>query len=281
MPAKFAYVDGTAVHYLHAGSTTLPGVVPDLDRGELIVFLHDAGGNAGIWRSVTSILDRDHSTINFDFPGHGRSGGTESLMSVDAHVTFFGALVETLGLRPAVLVGHGLGATIAIRAALRWPQTVRSLILVGAACPPDVTPHTLETWSQVMRGRAPQPFTTEAFSPKTDFAVMREGWTQQVKTDPRVRYFDLAAWGKDDATDDLAKIEAPTLVVVGDDDQIAPLDRARRLQHGIRGAKLVTVADAGHLAPLEKPTEVAAAIADFLSDPAGKSGRSERSDTSP
>ena len=92
MPTKYAYVDGVAVHYVHAGRTTLPDVVPNLERGQLAVFLHDAGGNAGIWRHVTPLLDDEHSAIAFDFPGHGRSGGTSGLESIDACARFFAGL---------------------------------------------------------------------------------------------------------------------------------------------------------------------------------------------
>jgi len=50
LPAKYVTVDGAAVHYLHTGPTTLPDVPPALDRGRLLVLVHAAGSNAGMWR---------------------------------------------------------------------------------------------------------------------------------------------------------------------------------------------------------------------------------------
>lgn len=266
MPTKYAYVDGVAVHYVHAGRTTLPDVVPNLERGQLAVFLHDAGGNAGIWRHVTPLLDDEHSAIAFDFPGHGRSGGTSGLESIDACARFFAGLAGALGMRPAVLVGHGMGAAVALRVARTHPAMVRRLVLIGAAPRLDLPEETRETWRNVMRGRLPQPFTTEAFSPKTDFALMREGWMEQAKTDPRVRYFDLVAWSEHDAGADAGEIQAPTLLVSGSDDRLAPPASAATLQSMIAGARSITIADAGHLLPLEKAEDLAAAIKSFLSD---------------
>lgn len=260
MPSKYAYVDGTAVHYAHSGVSTLPGVVPKIDRGLPLLFLHDAGGNADVWKDQLELCSGNHSPITFDFPGHGRSGGTESLKTVEVYTAFFLAFVEALDLPAAVLVGHGMGASIAIEATAREPQRVRALILVGATSRPQVTTETLQTWENVMRGRAPQPFTTEAFSPKTDFAVMRKGWTEQVKTDPRVRYFDLLGWSGYDARTRLGSIGVPTLIVAGSDDAVTPAAQAAELQKSIAGSALIAIDDAGHMLPLEKPAELAEAI---------------------
>lgn len=260
MPTKYADIEGIAVHYVHGGRSTLPRVVPDLSRGTLFVFLHDAGGNAGIWRNVAALLDGEHSTIVLDFPAHGRSGGTESLKSIEAISAFLAASLRTLGLRPAVLVGHGMGAAVAIETARHAPDIVAALALVNAAAHCHIAPETLETWQNVMRGRAPQPFTTESFSPKTDFAVMRQGWTEQVQTDPRVRYHDLVAWSHYDATAVLGEIGVPTTIVAGADDGITPPAQAEELRRGIRGSQLIILPDAGHLLPIEKPAELAKTI---------------------
>jgi len=277
LPAKFAYVDGTAVHYVYRGRTTLPGVVPDFGKGELLVFLHDAGGNAGLFQRVMPLLDQ-HSTLAFDFPAHGRSGGTTGLESIEACTSFFASLVRAMGLRPAVLIGHGMGAAVALRVACAYPETIRALVLVAAVAQFDVSRDVLDTWRSVMHGRMPQPFTTDGFSPKTDFAVMREAWGEQVKTDPRVRYSDLVACAGHDSGVDLSRITAPALLVSGNDDRLATSAGAAQLQARIGGAKLVTIADAGHMLALEKPSELAAEIKTFLSDLSDKSDNSDTSD---
>jgi pimeloyl-ACP methyl ester carboxylesterase len=81
---------------------------------------------------------------------------------------------------------------------------------------------------------------------------MREAWTEQVKTDPRVRYADLLACRAFDGRDLLARIRTPTLVVAGADDQVTPPALAEELARGIAGARLEVLARAGHQAPLEQ-----------------------------
>jgi pimeloyl-ACP methyl ester carboxylesterase len=67
-----------------------------------------------------------------------------------------------------------------------------------------------------------------------------------------------------DSRPSLAAIACPTLVLVGEQDEITPRDRAVEMAHGIRGAQLVTVPECGHLSALERPREVARALLDWL-----------------
>jgi pimeloyl-ACP methyl ester carboxylesterase len=264
MPTKYINVNGTAVHYFHTGPTTLPHVVPPLDRGELLVCVHAAGSNGNTWHRQLAGLADAHSPLAFDFPGHGRSGGTESLKSIAAYRDCLAGLLDALHVRPCVLIGRSMGGAIAMEYALAHPQRVRALVLVATAARFDLPAAMLETWKNVMLGRAQQPFTTEAFSPKTDFSVMREAWMEQVKTDPRVRYFDLVACNEFDITARLGAIKTPTLIVSGRDDGITPPARAEALHQGISGSKLVILEDAGHSVPTEKPAELNQAVRDFL-----------------
>ncbi len=264
MPTKYVEVDGTAVHYFHTGCTTLPGVVPDLERGELMLFVHAAGSNGNTWHHQLTAFAERHSSLAFDFPGHGRSGGTESLKSIDAYRDFLLAVMDVLRLRPCVLVGRSLGGAVALELALAHPERVRALVLVATAARFELPAEMLATWREVMLGRMQQPFTTEAFSPQTDFAVMREAWMEQVKTDPRVRYFDLVACNQFDVTARLGGLALPTLIVAGRDDAITPLRHAELLHERISGSKLVVIDGAGHTVPSEKPNEFNRAVTDFL-----------------
>jgi len=72
--------------------------------------------------------------------------------------------------------------------------------------------------------------------------------------------------GRPDSRPTLAAIACPTLVLVGEQDQLTPLDRAVEMAHGIRGARLVTVPECAHLSTLERPREVTRALLDWLKD---------------
>ncbi len=109
MPAKYATVDGSPVHYLHSGPTTLPDVPPALDRGRLFLLVHAAGSNAGMWQRQFAAAAEEQSVVALDFPGHGRSSGVEGLPTIDAYAESLVHFAEALRLRPFVLVGRSMG----------------------------------------------------------------------------------------------------------------------------------------------------------------------------
>ena len=94
--------------------------------------------------------------------------------------------------------------------------------------------------------------------------MLRRGFLEDLKTDPRVLLGDLEACRAFDALAELPRVRAPALVVVGDDEDPALRERSRELAHGLRGATLCTVQDAGHMLPLEQPGALAGAVSEFL-----------------
>jgi 3-oxoadipate enol-lactonase len=265
MFSKYVTSDGTAINYFHTGASTLPGVPPALDRGELLVFLHGAGSNAHTWHRQLAHFETRHSALAFDFPGHGRSGSTEGLPDLDAHVRCTAAFVDALRLRrPFVLIGRALGGAVAIAFALAHRERVRALVLVATPARFEVPQASLDTWRDVTRGRATQPFSPTLFSPKVDMAVMRECFMEQVQTDPRVRYTDMLACNGLDFGAQLAKLAVPTLIVTGSDDHFAPPEKAEDLQRRIAGAQLAVIDDAGHMLTSEQPEAFNRAVDAFL-----------------
>jgi pimeloyl-ACP methyl ester carboxylesterase len=252
LPSKYVIVDDVAVHYVHSGPTTLPDVPPVLDRGQLFILVHAAGGNAGQWRRQVEAWAGRHSVVALDLPGHGRSSGVLGLPTVEAYAAFLARFAAALRLRPAVVVGVDMGAAVALVLAARSPERVRAL--VAACAGPRFSPPAdhVAALHDVVRGRRPQQFATTAFSPATGMEIAREAWIEQVKTDPRVRYTDTLACLAFDAAAVLPAIRTPTLVIGGADDQLTPPALVEELAGGIAGARLEVLAAAGHQAPLEQ-----------------------------
>jgi len=264
MPTKYVEVDGSAVNYFHTGRTTLPNVMPDVSKGKLLLYLHGAGGNGHFGQKMLDLLSAKHSPLSLDYPGHGRSSGTESLKSITAYSDFIYAFWKKLGARPAVLIGHSMGGAIAMDVALRHSEMVDGLILTCTAAKFTIPEERLNVWKQVMQGRAGQPFTKDSCSPATPMNIVQEGWMEQIKTDPRVRYFDLVACKEFDGTAKLGQIRQATLVLAGQDDMTTPVAQSEQLRESIPGAKLTVIPQAGHWLPIEKPQETCDAIVAFL-----------------
>lgn len=264
MPAKFVDCDGLTVHCLHTGATTLPGVAPALDRGDLFVLVHGAGRNAGDWqRQLDGLAASGHSTVAIDLPGHGRSPQTEGLSSLEAYAEIVERFADALALRPAVLVGWSMGAGIVLASAVRRPQRWRGLVLVAAGPGFEPSADVLEITRDVVRGRRPQHFDPAIFSPATGMDVRREVWTEQVKTDPRVLHGDLLAGQAFDWAGHAARIARPALAVGGADDALTPPARVEALARTIPGARAAVIEAAGHALLRERPERLNALLVEF------------------
>ena len=264
MPTKYVPVAGVATHFLYSGTSTLPPSPPRYDHGEALLFLHGAGGNAGVWGRQMRHFGGSRAAIALDFPGHGRSGGTEGLGSIAVYADFTQAFAEAIDLPPAVVVGVCMGGAIGLELAMARTRWVRALVLVNSSARPRFRSLTVQTWSDVAHGLLPQPFTPDAFSPSTDFALMREMWMEQVKTDPRVRWTDMLACNEYDATPRLGEVAVPVLVVAGGDDAVVPLADVEALRDAIPGARLRVLGGAGHSAPAEQSEAFNAAVDEFV-----------------
>lgn len=263
MHQKYVQIDGHAVHYLHTGPTTLPDVPPALERGALFVLVHAAGSNAGMWRRQLAGLGERHSAVALDLPGHGRSSGVDGPASVEESATVVLRFLDAVVRRPCVLVGRSMGGAIALVIAARAPERVRGLVLACSAACFTLADAMIGTARDVARGRLPQQFTTDTFSPATGMDVMREAWMEQVKTDPRVRLADLLACQAFDGRPLLAQVTVPTLVITGADDTMTPPAQSEELHRGIAGAQLEMIAQAGHQAPLEQSEQWNRVVATF------------------
>jgi len=266
MPSKYFDIAGFAVSVLHAPPSTLPGVVPALSQGKRLLFLHGAGSTGAVWHRQLGHFAARHSPLAFDWPGHGRSSGTEALSSISVYSEFTLALLDRLGVERTVLVGTSMGGLVALDVALRAPRRVEALVASSTAAKVTLPAEMVDTWRSVMNGRAAQPFTRFGYGEDVSQEAVREGWELQVRTDPRVRYFDLLLAQKIDLRSRLGEIRMPTLVVHGAQDPIvAPAD-GLTLARGIAGAHHVEIPRAGHFPYREAPQAFNAAIDAFLEE---------------
>jgi 3-oxoadipate enol-lactonase/4-carboxymuconolactone decarboxylase len=269
MPTKYVEVQGCATYYYYAGQTTLPDVVPDLSRGRKIVMLHGAGSNGHSWHNQVDHLGRAHSPVAIDLPAHGRSSGVAGLQTVQQYTDFVVAFLDKLGIGSTVIAGRSMGGAIAMDMAMRYPKRVEAIVPVVTAARFDIPLARIEALRGVAMGRTPQAFVTDGYSPatvKNRFEVVREGWMEQIQTDPRVRYTDMVACTECDLRDQIARIDKPAFILAGADDPITTPADAEFIHGRIRGSKLRVIADAGHHLPNEQPAETNSAIENFLSE---------------
>jgi 3-oxoadipate enol-lactonase/4-carboxymuconolactone decarboxylase len=217
-----------------------------------------------MFADVLADLAADHSPLAIDFPGHGRSAGIDSLGCTRKMAAFAAAFLDKWGIRGAVVLGHSMGGAVAMRLALERPDLVRALVLCAAA--PRFAGEAIPAVARCVEGKDPRPFFKDAYSPKAAPEVLRRGFIENLKTDPRALLGDLEACRDFAIEGELARIAVPALVLVGSDEGAAMRAGSERLAAEIPGATLATIDGAGHMLPLERPAAVAAAAREFLRD---------------
>lgn len=263
MPQKYVHVDGVATFLQHVGATTLPERPPVLSRGETIVCLHGAGGNSAVFADLLAKLEPAHSPLAFDRPGHARSGSLDSLPSVARMSEFTRAFCAALAIEKCVLLGSSMGGCIALETALAEPALVRALVLVGAGARCEVSDGYLEKLRLVTEGKARREFNRADYSAHASPDVMRRGFMEDLKTDPRVVYGNARALRDWSRVADLGRIACPALVVIGEDDTEMRAE-SDRLAAGLLAATQVVIPKCGHGVAREQPEALAEAVLSFL-----------------
>ncbi|HEV8536284.1 MAG TPA: alpha/beta hydrolase [Candidatus Limnocylindria bacterium] len=221
--------------------------------GEPVLVLHGGLSDSELLldRLEPALGDR-FRILAFDRRGHGRTADTDAAFHYDDMATETITAIEELVAGPAHLVGWSDGGNVALLVALRRPDLIRSLVLIGANYSFDgnVTMEPVGNEPQFLKNRYAErsPDGAEHFS--VMFKKSRAMWA----VEPTLN------------TDDLRRISAPALVLVGDDD-LMTLAHTASLYESLPLGQLAVVPGTSHAVVMEKPELVGRLIGDFLSAP--------------
>jgi pimeloyl-ACP methyl ester carboxylesterase len=182
---------------------------------------------------------------------------------VDAYAAWLVDFLKEVGLSRFILAGHSMGGAIALQAALGGIKGLEALVLLGTGARLRISPAIFEGIGGRFREFAPELVGWMTSAVSSD--VLRDDITSDVlSTRPATFLSDFHACNGFDVMNRLDAIRVSTLVINGDDDRLTPLKYGEYLAANIPGAVLKIIHGAGHLAMLEKPTEVNAVIAAFV-----------------
>ncbi|SIO66054.1 3-oxoadipate enol-lactonase [Singulisphaera sp. GP187] len=244
--------------------------------GPVVVLLHGFPLNHSMWKAQLAKIGSLYRVIAPDLRGHGRTAAPTGIYTMDEMADDVLDLLNALQLKePVVLGGLSMGGYIALSLIARHPERVRALMLMDTRAGADSTATAnarLELANTVESSRSNVPVIDamlhKLFSEMTrsHHADRIEPIRQMMEKTP-VRAVAGALRGmaaRPDRTSDLARINVPTLVLVGEDDPITPPAEARTMAEAIPGAQFEIIPNAGHLAPLENPSASNTAILRFL-----------------
>ncbi len=237
--------------------------------GPLVLLMHGAAMDRTVWSMQTRWLaHRVAPTLAVDLPGHGASAEAE-LPTVAAYATWAADLVHRLD-RPVHLVGHSMGAFVALETATRAP--LASLTLVGVAAAMPVHPVLLEAAeandplaAQLMSGWAFAPTTRTGPHPSPGGSMVGSTQAMIAQAAPGVLHRDLAMCAAyDTAVATAAEVAVPTTLLLGAADRMTPVAKAAPLAEAIENSRVVTAAGIGHMIQVEAPELTRSVLADTV-----------------
>ncbi|MHA1523489.1 MAG: alpha/beta fold hydrolase, partial [Alphaproteobacteria bacterium] len=237
-----------------------------------MVFVHGAGMDHTVWALQTRYFaNRGTNVLAVDLPGHGASAGP-TLGSIGQMADWLDRFLNGLECGPSVLVGHSMGALVALDYSARTPNAARGLALLGACAPMAVGDALLgaarddvptaiammTAWSHsksAKMGGNPTPGMWMAGATTRLLARAGEG----------VLFADLCAChGFAEGLDRAAQIVCPALVVTAANDLMTPQRQADALISALPDARHRTIDASGHMMMAEQPGEVLDFLADFV-----------------
>lgn len=255
-PGAFVDVDGVRVHYVEAG------------KGDPVLLVHGWNGCTFSFRYTIPELARRHRVVALDLLGFGYSARpARGDYSVSAQVRLVAGLMDRLGIRRAVVVGHSMGGGVAMHLALSHPDRVERLVLVDSASVEEfrrglrsgrILRHMLFLFTPLLLQPARMrraAYRVAVHDPAMVTPDVVEGYTrpQRIQGHLRALSQQMRDRGKEPQIDP-GGITQPTLVLWGEHDRVIPPATGHGLAQRIPGARFELVRGAGHL-PLEEQSE--------------------------
>jgi 3-oxoadipate enol-lactonase len=243
-------------------------------EGPAILFVHGYPLDHTIWRHQIDALD-GYRRIAPDLRGMGQSDAPDLGYGMPIYAADLAALLDALGVDEVILCGLSMGGYVAFEFLRHWLPRVRGLVLMDTRAEAD-SPDTRRARdaSAALAREGGAAAVAETLLPKMLSSATRAGNPDVVE---RVRRMmagtpvpgmigALAAMrdraGSESLLPTLAAL--PTLVLVGEADEVIPPDQARAMANLIPGARLALIPGAGHLPPLEQPVATTEALQQFI-----------------
>ena len=247
-------------------------------RGVPVLFLH---GVTDSWRSFERVLPHLPASIHvfaLTQRGHGDADRPATGYRTRDFAADVAAFMDALGLERAIVVGHSMGSTNALRFAIDHPERTLGLVLAGSCATYSGNPVIVEFWETAISpltdpidpelARDFQQSTLAQPVPRTFFdTAVRES----LKVPAHVWRAAFQGFLEDDFVDEIGRIKAPTLILWGARDVLCPRADQEALVAEITGARLAVYESAGHALHWEEPERFAADVVAFAESLVGLS----------
>jgi pimeloyl-ACP methyl ester carboxylesterase len=254
---------GPRLHYVERGDP----------KGDAIVFLHGYSDSWFSFSRVLPLLAPSYHAFALTQRGHGDSDKPECCYTPEDFAADVDAFMDAVGIEQATIVGASTGALFAQGVALRYPRRLSRLVLVGAQTPANEGVMGLVEEVRALEDPVPPEF-VRGFQESTIYQPVPQEFldtmvSESLKLPARVwrDYLEQAVLSIDyDYVLELREIEAPTLILWGEQDPLFPHEEQERLAAAIPGASLKVYPETGHAVHWDRPEWVVRDLEEFIQD---------------
>jgi len=246
-------------------------------RGKPVILLHGWLGSWGLWREVMTWLGQYYRTYALDFWGFGESGRKLSTYQVADFVGMVNQFMDQMGILSAPLVGHSMGGTVSLSVAIKHPDKVKKVVIIGSpivgsslALPLKVAGYRpiafllfslFPTFRKLMKVASPFICRDPEFPQMMDRDLS--------KTTLESFLVSIATLHKTDLRPHIGEIKVPVMGMFGDRDNIVSPRQWKTLKEGLPDARIERYKHAGHFIMLDEPRPFMNTLKDFLDAPTG------------
>jgi 3-oxoadipate enol-lactonase len=236
--------------------------------GSAVVFLHGVGSDISAWNRQIDYFSQRWRAVAVEYPGYGESDLPAKGLNREEIGRFLLGAMDGLGIADTHIVGLSMGGVMALEMACQRPGRVRSLTLADtfARHPDGMT--ILEglrrdvstmTMRDFAKGRAGL-----ILAPDAPEALREEVIETMAKIDRRSYTWSTTAVWTADYRKALSQIHCPTLIVIGEHDQLTPIALSEELNRGVTGSRMEIIPKAGHLSNLDNPAFFNRIVEEFI-----------------
>lgn len=251
--------------------------------GVPLVLLHGFPLDSRMWLDVVDLLPGEPDVIALDLPGMGESPtgadvaatlGAPDEPSIDVSGDAVAATLRALGVDRAVVAGLSMGGYVVMSLLARHPELVAGAALLDTKAGQDPqaardnrlriadeleSQHNIEPVLSMRRSLLGQTSREQ----REDLVERLETWIRD-QGPAGVAWCQRAMAPRPDRLDAIAAFDGPLLVIVGEEDELSPLDEAQKMVDAAKDAELVVVPRAGHMTTIEAPEPVASSLAALM-----------------
>ncbi|MCK4566855.1 MAG: alpha/beta hydrolase [Candidatus Thorarchaeota archaeon] len=227
-----------------------------------IIFVHGSGGSAATWFMQLKGLSNDFHVIALELNGHGKSPDSSNENTIESYLSDIDEIVTQY--EKPVLAGHSMGGALSQLYALRHPEKIGGIILIGTGAKLRVAPLIFDMLRNNFEGYV-DAAGSYMFSEETSTELIEASKIEIRKCKPSIINRDFAACNDFDIMEMISNISLPALILVGDQDLMTPVKYSSYLHERLPNSTLHVIENAGHSVMLEQPGQFNAHISEWMS----------------